>query len=319
MALPQRIQQQLDAAEQLLANANQEPPAPQPPADAPAEAQVEAEPPQPSAPQAAPAAPAPTAPPAENWEHKYRTLQGIHNRHVDELKNRLNASETNNQRLNEQLQGLSQRMDQLTAKTEATPDTSKDAEVFGAELVDMVKRTVESSFGAIARQFDGRLAAMEQRLEGTTNAVVKTTEDLFLDRLAAMVPDYEEINVSDGFLAWLAEKDPVYGVPRQAALTAAADARDADRVGRIFQVYKASITPTAAPAPQPTADPLNRQVAPRSTASAPQVAPAKRAISAADVDQFYRDVRMGVYRGREADMARIEAEINTALAEGRIS
>ena len=207
-------------------------------------------------------------------------------------------------------------------KPEATHDP-KDTEVFGADLVDMVKRVAETMFGSVATQFDSRIAAMEQRLDGTSNVVARTADEMFVDRLTTMVPDYESINTSDGFLAWLGEVDEVYGVARQDALTAAGAARDVSRVAKVFLAYKRTLQPAAVvepiPAPKPKVSELERQVAPRATASgAPAPQNAAQMFSAAQVQGFYRDMQRGEYRGREAEAQQIEAMFNQALAEGRI-
>lgn len=329
MALPQRVQADLDQAEAMLAQL-QSPPAQvdtdaseaapvvtddAPPADTPDDGTPPAPEPTP-APAPAPVA-APTTPqtPEATWEHKYKTLQGMHNRNMEAFRQRAEALEA-------QVASLSQQLE--AARKPSTPpappeDTTKDAEVFGTDLVDMVKRVVNSAFGGLAQQFNERLSAVESHLQGTTQVVARTAEDQFLARLSAQVPDYEQVNQDADFLAWLAEVDPIYGLPRQAALTAAADARDANRVAGIFLAFKATQTPPPAPTPVPTpAASLERQVAPRAGASAPAAPSTKPVYTSAQVDAFYRDVRRGVYRGREADAQRIEDQFNEALAEGRI-
>lgn len=314
MALPSNVQRQLDAAEALLAQANapQEPPAPaspEPLAEPPVESQAPEAPPQQPA---APVAPASPVVPASEYEEivaKYRALQGMHRGYqakIDQLQGAVQTLQT-------QLQSAAK----PAAPEPEKHDTTKDAEVFGGDLVDMVKRVAQGMFGEIARQFGDRLAAIEQRLEGTSNSVAQTAQEVFLSRLAAQVPNFSEVNTSQGFLAWLSEVDPVYGAARQDALTAAGNALDADRVAAIFKAYLATLAPPAQAAAAP-AEALNRQVAPRPGASAPQAAPQKRAVSAASIEQFYNDVRRGAYRGREDEAQAIEAQINAALAEGRV-
>lgn len=330
MALPQRVQAALEEAEAQLAQLNQ--PAPDPGADADTAAPVvtddapaaapaaQSEPPAPE-PQQAPA-PAPVATPAQppatpeaTWEQRYRTLQGMERANAERFRQRENQ-------LAQQVNDLTQQLEALRKPTQppapASDVTAKDAEVFGSDLVDMVQRVVNSTFGHMAQQFDARLTAMEQHLQGTHNAVAQTADQVFADRLAALVPDYEAINVNQGFLDWLADVDPVYGVPRQAALTSAAEARDVNRVAAVFNAFKATLTPPV-PTPAPTpASTLDRQVAPRTSAAAPTTPSAKPVFSAAEVNAFYQDVRRGVYRGREDEALQREAAFNEALAEGRI-
>lgn len=314
MALPQRIQQQLDQADQVLAQMNGQPQQveQQEPPEAP---QVEVAPAL-EAPAAAPVAPSPApAPAADQYTDllgKYQVLQGMHRSYLKKIDT-----------LESQVADLSKPR-QEAPKPDVTTD-QKDVEAFGQDLVDMVKRVAETMFGSAARQFDGRIAAIEQRLDGTTNVVSRTADEVFIDRLTAMVPDYESINTSDGFLAWLGEVDEVYGVPRQDALTAAGAARDVSRVAKVFLAYKKTLQPVVAhpvevpPAPAPKVSQLERQVAPRASArAAPAPANSAQIITQAQVQGFYRDVQRGVYRGREAEADQIEAMLNQALAEGRI-
>lgn len=317
--LPKRIQAQLDQADALLTAANQAQAAPVSaapiePAPVPVEPVVE-----PPVAQAPAPTPAPAGDPEEKWEARYKTLQGMHNRNMEDMKARLRAIEQQNEQLAAQL---------TAQKTEPVPSASPDpkyADVFGQDLVEMVERVAESRFGAAAKQMDERLAAIEQKLTGTTKAVAQTAEDVFLARLKEAVPDYVEINGNQDFLDWLAESDEVYGVPRQSALTNAAEALDVDRVAKVFKAFKALSTPaTIAPAAAPVApvrtvaSELERQIAPSTVASAPVPTSQPITFRVGDVQAFYNDVRLGKYRGREQEAAAIEARINTALAEGRI-
>lgn len=318
MALPPRVQADLEAADALLAQMQN--PSPPDEEDASPAAPVVTDDVPPAAPAVASAPPAPEppvaapAPPTENWEHKYRTLQGMHNRNMEVYRDRTERLETQVAELNRKLEA---------AKQPSTPpappeDTTKDAEVFGTDLVDMVKRTVNGMFGALAQQFNTRLSAVEAHLQGTSQSVAQTADEVFLGRLGALVPDYEAVNQDPDFLAWLGEVDPVYGLPRQAALTAASEARDVNRVAGIFVAFKATKSaPITAPAPTPAAS-LERQVAPRASGSAPATQQTKPIFSTAQVQQFYRAVQRGEYRGREAEAQRLEDQFNEALAEGRI-
>lgn len=291
-----------------------ETPAPEP-AQEPA-APVESANSQAPAPPEQPAAPAAPSQDPSIWEQRYKTLQGLHNRNVEDLKTRLKARDDDMAALRKQIAELQ------AAKPAPTVDP-QDAETFGEDLVSMVQRVVDARVGHSGAQAESRIADLESRLTGTSNAVAQTAESLFLQHLAAQVPDYEDVNVEPGFLEWLAQPDDVYGEPRQSALDRAASALDAGRVARIFQAYKAGTRPASTPAPQPAKpspqSQLEKQVAPRTASSAPAQAPqAKRTYTAADVTKFYDDVSKGRYANRPDVMQREEAAINAALAEGRI-
>lgn len=315
MNLPPQIQRQLDQAEAMLAQANQ-PAASQPVAEPVVEPQVAPQPqPTPVEPAvepvvqpSAPVAPVQAGGSEETWERRYRTLQGFHKQNISDLKRRLEEANDRNQELTAKVERLS------SPKTEPTLDP-KHADVFGADLVEMVKQVAESMFMGAAQAFERRLELIEQHLKGTVAATAKTADEVFMERLLARVPDFEAVNTSEGFLSWLEEIDPVYGLPRQNALTAAGDARDVDRVAAIFNAYKATIKK---PAEATATTKLDKQVSPRSSGASQTPVPQREVFTVAEVQAFYRDVQRGAYRGREAEAERLEEMFNAALAEGRI-
>ena len=152
--------------------------------------------------------------PVEDWEHKYRTLQGVHNAHTRDLKQRIGELEGHIAQLARQQQAA-------PATPQLVEINPQDAETFGQDLVEMVRRTAETQSGTAVRELQGRIAQLEQQLAGASAVASKTADEVFYERLAVLVPDWEAVNGDAGFLAWLAEEDPIYGSPRQTALTAA--------------------------------------------------------------------------------------------------
>lgn len=311
MALPPQIQAQVDAADATLAALNK--PAEDlqtqdPTPDQPAPKEVE---PQPQA-----AAPAPTAPQPDPWEHKYKTLQGRYNSDVPKLQAQVSELKT-------QLETAIAKLEEVAkpAVQEKKPVADpQDVEAFGQDLVDMVQRVAERMFGGAAAESQRQAAAFEQRLvklegalKGTTETVAMTAEQAFFDRLTKLVPNWEEINVNQAFLAWLAEVDPVYGQPRQAALDVAQQSLNSDRAANVFKAFKATL-PQA-----PKSNPVDKQVSPKAAASAaPTGTETKPVITQAQIKAFYDDVAKGLYRGRPQEVQQIEAKINAAIAEGRV-
>jgi hypothetical protein len=141
-------------------------------------------------------------------------------------------------------------------------------------------------------------------------------KDRFLVGLGQQVSDWETLNVDQGFLAWLQQVDPVYGVPRQAALSNAYESLDVIRVANIFKAYKQTLP--QAPAQSRAKQELQRQVAPTRTRSTttPSDNVNDKIFTNQDIEQFYNDWRRGFYDEQEA--ADMEKQIHTAIAEGRI-
>lgn len=315
--LPKAVQRQLDAADALLAGTNQ-PVAPATPQPSPLAdpAPVEPKPVEPQVQE--PAQPTPKPVTEDTWEHRYKSLQGIFNQKVPELQSQNRELAAKLQTFAEKLETLEKQ--QTPAQPQAPVLDPKDVSEFGQDLVEMVQRQTQAVLGSVVGRvdqvvatFEQRLTKLEQALKGTEATVTMTAEEVFFTKLTALVPDWEQINTNDKFLAWLSEVDPVYGAPRQAALEAAQSRSDVVRVANVFKAFKAQ-----APQP-PKQDALERQVSPSAAASSAPPAPAEKPIlSAKQVEVFYHDVATGKYRGRLDEMTRLEQMINEAMAEGRI-
>lgn len=314
MPLPKSVQRQVDAAEATLAAqaANPSPAA----IDDPAQL-VSAPPPAPEFQPVAPPAPVPAPtpqPPAENWEQKFKAMQG-----------RVPALQSENVALTSRVNELAQVVSSLKAAQVEAPKTAtkvdpKDEQQFGDDMVEMVNRYVQQvydavrqEFGPFVRKLDERMSAVEERLTGVTAKTEQTREETFYATLDERVPTWQQINSMPKWLEWLGAKDPVYGLPRQAALDSAFERLDAVRVVAIFQQFQESL-PKAPEVPS-----LEAQVVPASggRGQAPATtAVAKQVLTQKFVHNFYRDVTRGRYTPEETQ--RIENEINLAASEGRI-
>lgn len=320
--LPRAIRAQQQAAEALQAQLNQ--PAPSegfvPVAElaAPEPAPAPAPTPEPT-PAPAPA-PAPAA--SNDWEQKYKTLQGMFRAELNQqVASQLQQSRQRETELLSAVQQLQQEMRQVREKPAAnTAPDPKDVEAFGIELVEMVSRNagaqITSAVAQAMSEVVARLDRLEQQNMATAKSAALSAEQVFYSELDRLVPDWKAVNGDAGFLTWLGEADPVYGEPRQVALDRASQVLNADRAAAVFKAFKATI---AQPAAQASRSDLESQVAPsRSGASAAPADTGPRYVSQAEVVKFYDDQRRGVYRGREQEAVAIEAGINKAIAEGRI-
>lgn len=317
--LPRAIQREVEAAEaaQAALTAQQQPPAPPAPAAPPAAEPAPTPEPTPVAPPSptpAPAQPTQAPPVPDYWEQRFRTVQGMYSAEVPRLQQQLQEAERRAKEAEDKLKTVE------PPKPNAPAASPQDIESFGADLVEMVQRQATAAFGQLAAQYlnqlqqlDGRIKHIEQGLQGVAKQTELTLDQQFYMKLAASVPDWEAVNVDPRFLTWLQQADPVYGVPRQAALEAAHKRFDVEQVAAVFKAWKSTLQ----------TQPLNglaTMEVPRADGGAPQPAPpqAKPIISSKFVEDFFNDVARGRYAGREAEAQRIEAEINSAAAEGRI-
>jgi hypothetical protein len=164
------------------------------------------------------------------------------------------------------------------------------------------------------------LKIIESNLQGTAKTVALTAEDSFYAKLATAVPDWEALNQNQTCLDWLAQEDPVFGVPRQNALDVASRTLNAQAAINIFKQLKSLVAPApAATAKAPAPSKLDKQVSPNTSATntAPVQADAT-IVTQAQIQAFYNDLAKRKYAGRQEEADAIELQINRALAEGRV-
>jgi len=324
MALPKAVQQQLEEADRIVADINgektgedssetnpvnqqvdQDIQADPPPNDLPPDNTVSQEIKQPEVPE-------------EKWAHKYHTLKGMYDAEVPRLHSQVREMQTQIQQLIADKAAVEATKVEQKQVVESLI-TEQDKEAFGPDLIDLIERATESKVGTL-REREAQLVQEIKELKGQLGSVserqVVSDKDRFLMGLGQQVSDWEALNVDQGFLAWLQQVDPVYGVPRQAALSNAYEVLDVTRVANIFKAYKQTLPQT--PAPSKAKQELQRQVAPTRTRSTttPSDNVNDKIFTNQDIEQFYNDWRRGFYDEQEA--ADMEKQIHTAIAEGRI-
>jgi hypothetical protein len=301
----------------------------------PAEPPIEPAATPPDTPPAAEVQPAPTPTPAtpiapsadeDTWAQRFRTIQGKYNAEVPrltgelkEVKDRLATATAEIERL---LRGQ-QAAD--PAKTQRISE--KDVEAFGVDLIDVIGRkaheVAESMVTEKMRNLEAENQKLNDRLKGVTDRQGTSDRIAYFNELGRLVPDYEALNVDQGFMNWLAEIDPLSGFARQEYLNKAFIEFNAAHTATLFNAYKATKAPPApapaAPTP-PARQQLQRQVAPDTSRVAANTPPSTSAKiwKTSEIDDYYRDVRKGKFFGKDAEMARIGAEIDQAVAEGRV-
>lgn len=329
MPLPRQIRKQITEAEQILAELNAKPgEAPQPPAPAGEPANEPAPPvedviqPTESPADSPVEQPANTPTPGEDFEQKYRVLQGKYDKETAELR-------TDGIRKNERLAVLEQLLANMSKPPEVVPTAQpatpkkfvkkEDLEEYGQDMVDFVQRAARE----IAEVEVDRVRRENAELRDSVGRnIAQSDRERMMQQLNHDVPEWEQINVADKFLAWLEEVDIFSGLKRRDALTKAYTINDAARVVGIFKAFKREDS-TTDPAPTPTARTpavdKGTLVAPGTPKSSGVAAPGdnKRTWKQAEIAEFYERKRRGKI---PADVAlATEREIAVATREGRVT
>lgn len=311
-ALPKAVQAQLDAAAAIEAEM------------AAASAPEQGNPEPVVAVQEAPVQPEPTEVqetqvahevPDSGWEQRFKVIEGKYRAEVPRL-----AEE------NRELQmRLKEAITALEDANKPKPQESKlvtdaDVEAFGSDLVDMVRRASREEFEALSRKFlsdlEGRFGAVTEKVQRTEQAVAKTAEEKFWEKVLAEHVDFDAINNDPRWFEFLDTRIPGSRFTRRALATDAIEARDAVALNEQLKAFKdAYAAPVAKPVkPKPN---LNSQVAPNtSSASAPSADSTGRIWSAKE----YQDAldHRNLQRMSREDYEALIAEADAAYAEGRV-
>jgi hypothetical protein len=204
------------------------------------------------------------------------------------------------------------------AKATIAPEERED---YGDAFLDVVGRQAQIAVSGDIDQLTTRLKALEQVAGQLYSGQANIHQASFEDKLAGFVPNWRELDTNPGFLNWLDEPDQFSGQPKLALLQAAVRDGDANRAALFFKSW-AGDAPTTARASSLTSG--FGTISTPSIAHQPDSAAAYasrgagRAYTANDVQKFYADVRRGVYRGKEAEVAAFERDLEAAMKEGRL-
>lgn len=264
-----------------------------------------------------------------NWQQKYKTLQGMYNAEVPQLKALVQEQGAKINQFENLIATINQQKQQPQApqQTPASLLSEKDVEEYG-ESIDIMRKVTKEETGNLL----GEVASLKQQIaqmaqstvpqvQQLANQVGNTQEQLFWSNLASRVPEWQQINEDQDFQTWLLETDPLTGQSRQAYLEDAQSRYDVDRVAAFFTTWSGLNGNGSAQQVQSTnQNELQQQVAPKKSRSA-GAAPTgtKPSYSTADIAAFYDDIRKGKFKGRDDERAKIERDIFAAQAEGRIT
>lgn len=285
---------------------------------------LEPEPTKPSKPEVQP-----RSPDQEDFEQKWRSLQGMYNSQSRQL-----------QDLTRKFEETQSRLETLLNKKESIPVevkpreikkrvTDKDRENLGEDLEKTVQRVAMDAADEIIAQreaewnqtkdsLESKNKALEEELTEFRKSYSESEEARFMRRCAEEIPNFRETDGDQEFFAWLGENDPMSGQPRGVYLRDAVATRNVDRAKFLYTTWQELSGKFNKP--EPKANPkVQQQVAPTRTRATPRLptSQANKIWTSVEIEKFYKDHREALMR-HDPDAKKIEAEIDKALGEGRI-
>lgn len=229
---------------------------------------------------------------AENarLEQAHKVLQGKYNAEVP--------------RLSEEVRHLKEQLAQTPEPDQPDPDVEK----VKSKLLDMyTEEEVEALTGLIQHYAKPKTDSSEiKALRDQLNQVTHQTRE---QQLTALVPDWQQLNASEAFIAYLKEINPESGQERNRHLQEAWGVGDIARAAAIFNNFKERLGKPTAPPP----------VEPEQKARAPKAPSVDRKVwRQSEIEQISKAFHNGYFRGREAEYRALRDRIELATVEGRV-
>ncbi len=250
---------------------------------------------------------------SEDFEHKFKTLQGMFNAEKRRSQELLVNAEERVKALENQLVTVEKSVPRKWDIRKYIP--AEELENYDEKQLETVlKATMSASSDELDLRIKQEMKPLKDELENAKLAAKNIAKDAFFTALEVGCENWNEINQDPKFHAWLSEVDEITGVERQSALSAAEGRLDSKRVLAIFKAFQRTLV--ARPDPR---DALASKVMPDvNVPSSPNtVSNGGEWFTRSQIRKFYDDCRRGnVYTtSQQTDM---ERRLQAALNAGRI-
>ena len=206
--------------------------------------------------------------PKDDFKQKYSTLKGKYDAEVP--------------RLHAQVKELSDQVSRLLAvQTKAEKEeaekpkervslvTDADREEFGEELIDVQRRVAQE----VAQGYEERLEQQDKVIEDLKAALGQTGDKIgqmnFSQKLTQLVPDFQEVDNDERWVAWLNEYDPMSRGPRRDQAQIAFNKGDAEAIAHYVSLFKQQLAEVE-PVRDTRQSELEKQVSPNRSVSTKQ-------------------------------------------------
>lgn len=244
---------------------------------------------------------------AKVWEQRYKTLKGMYDKEVPKLHADLKE-------LKKELDKSNKALETLKTAQEKRLVTDEDVENFGEDMVDFQRRVAQE----VSAKYEAQIEMLQselQDLKGETKRQV--AETTFSSELHRLVPDFDEINADPKWIAWLDAEDPILRAPRRTVAQSAFESGDAEGVAYYVKMFREqnNVEPPKGDAPKKE---LERQIQPNRTASTKLTSTANKTYTNADITAMFKKAALLSSAGKIDAAKKLEAEIDSAYAQGRV-
>lgn len=212
-------------------------------------------------------------------------------------------------------------LEKATANTPATSIFSEeDVEILGEPAVNALNKGVndilEKKIKPLQDEVNKSRKELADREVKDAQSMAMESYNKFITKLGEVVPDFQEVNVSKGFLEYMDEPDEMSGYPRKHLFTRAEQALDVERIASFFTNYKKKLGPTRSDVLESAITPTGVQGSGPATSKEKETLVVTRGF----IDKFYDDYNRGKYRSKDGqkEAARLERIIEKAVLSGQV-
>jgi hypothetical protein len=196
--------------------------------------------------------------------------------------------------------------------------TDEDVQAFGEDLIEVQRKVAREVAAEFRSELDAMKAENDKLREQLTATGNQVSEATFEQRLHRLVPDFDAVNADPKWIAWLNEVDPLLRGPRMTVAQDAFNRGDAESVAHYIGMFKSTIAPVEPVNDKATE--IELQVQPKRTASTAAPTSTKgKTYSTADIDKMFKRVADLGNRGQLEEARKLEAEIDAAYMQGRVT
>ena len=252
-------------------------------------------------------------PPPEDFEQKYKTLQGKYTAELDRMNNLLSSTLSERERLAAQLE---------STRTPQLADPGNDETTrFIDELQSEYPTIAKGVEAMLKRDVRDRMAKTEGAVENLTRATDQVVADRYLSSLDSIMPSWRQIKDNPDFSKWLAQPDRYTGATRFQLLSGADSQRNPQTVAAFYEDFarEAGLLSDDGGTPAPSRSaPTTQNISPTTTGNPAPSTQSKGFITRDEITKFYRDRALGKFSGSDEDAAKVEGRIMKAVREGKV-
>ena len=283
----------------------------------------------------------------EDFEHKYKVLQGKYNKELPRERDARKSAEErtvgieyDNSQLRKQIIDLTARIEKGEVKkvedvatgkgvTDTLNELETDPEIqfVKNEFPDVwkgLRKALTKTYDKFIEGTAGKITKVEEKIKSTEETANKTAWIGFNKHLDDNIEGWRVVNKDPAFHKWLDEEESYSGVPKKILIKQAIDEMDGPRVGKFFIDFaKTKVVPkvketTEENKTKKDGDDLMPPKGVRTPPPKKQVDKNSEIITQEHIADFYDKKRRGYYLGRESEADVEEKRIEKAVVENRV-